>query len=618
MPEIPASLAEFATARAARPRHGDPHRARCSTRWTRARSTLSTGERVPTRLLCWTAGVTPPPVVARARACRSARAAASRSTRRCAWRAATNVWAIGDAAAVPDPAKHRRSADARRPASTRSARDGEWPRTSPRRSAAAAAAVPLPHARRVRRHGPAQGGRDDARACACAASRPGSRRGPTTCAMMPGWRARCGWRSTGRSAWSSAAPPPSSGQLGHPAALEHDRTRRSRRARAVSVALVPRGHAPRDLRATFELGEAALDASRKERGLLPADASARPRTIWTRAGSASAALLEFIVAQADGCYLICEDGDEMVGYARVARFGAMDELTELWVAPSHSGRGVGRALLERCWPEAPTPDLGRVVAGTGAPADLTPLHRVRRDAGERATGTCATAAERLPRAPLAGDRRHASPAVHVLTPERAVAEWKRLEPLAIGHERPLLHEFFGRTRTCLATIDPGEGEATALCWVARDGDIGPAVGEEPEDLVPVVLAALDRVAKTQEPESLGVFCTTDSLVAAGPPAAARLPRPLAELGDVLGAAARASTAICPRARPGCSEGALPELTPWVKSPRTPVASCSPSRCCWSRPSSSSRSCSASSRRSPGSWSSCVAVVAVVWAVGVLR
>ena len=42
------------------------------------------------------------------------------------------------------------------------------------------------------------------------------------------------------------------------------------------------------------------------------------------------------------------------------------------------------------------------------------------------------------------------PAVHGLTPDRAVQEWKRLEPAAIGHDRPALHEFFGRTRGCLA------------------------------------------------------------------------------------------------------------------------------------------------------------------------
>ena len=89
-------------------------------------------------------------------------------------------------------------------------------------------------------------------------------------------------------------------------------------------------------------------------------------------------------------------------------------------------------------------------------------------------------------------------------------EWKRLEPAAVGHERPLLHEFFGRTRTSLALLDQESGRARALCWVSATGDIGPAVAETAEDLVPVVLAALDRVAKMQEPDALNVFCTTDS------------------------------------------------------------------------------------------------------------
>jgi hypothetical protein len=102
------------------------------------------------------------------------------------------------------------------------------------------------------------------------------------------------------------------------------------------------------------------------------------------------------------------------------------------------------------------------------------------------------------------------PTVHALTPERAVTEWKRLEPPAIGHERPLLHEFFGRTRTCLARRDPRTSEVVGLCWVSPHGEVGPAVGATPEDLVPVVLAALDRSAKVQEPEWLGIYCTTDA------------------------------------------------------------------------------------------------------------
>jgi hypothetical protein len=72
-----------------------------------------------------------------------------------------------------------------------------------------------------------------------------------------------------------------------------------------------------------------------------------------------------------------------------------------------------------------------------------------------------------------------------------------------------LHEFFGRDRTCLATVDP-DGTAKALCWVSSDSDIGPAVGAKPGDVIPVVLAALDRVAKTQEPSFLGVYTSTTS------------------------------------------------------------------------------------------------------------
>ena len=262
-----------------------------------------------------------------------------------------------------------------------------------------------------------------------------------------------------------------------------------------------------DLRAVFELGELAWDASRQSRGLLgPGEGRGNEQldTDWKR----SRAFFEFVSVQPDGSFWVGEDGDEIVAYTRVARFGAMDELTELWVAPSHAGQGIGRGLLERVWPESPTPDLGRVVVTLGTPGNLSlytefgvmPVgghwhmrHRVEHYLEQRAHEVDAT-----------------EPSVHGLTAQRAVEEWKRLEPGAIGHERPLLHDFFGRTRTSLALLDQDSGRARALCWVSSDGDIGPAVGETPEDLIPVVLAALDRVAKSQEPETFGVFCTTDS------------------------------------------------------------------------------------------------------------
>jgi GNAT superfamily N-acetyltransferase len=276
---------------------------------------------------------------------------------------------------------------------------------------------------------------------------------------------------------------------------------------SVTDELTFREGSPSDLRATFELAQRAWDASREARGLY-AVGQRRDQEILDRQWLRWRPLLEFISAQADGSYWLAEDGTDLVGYARVARFGAIDELTELWVDPAYAGRGAGRRLLERCWPGPPSPELGRLVLTVGTPANLT----LYTDFGVMPVSghwhLRHRAEDYLERRALQTDANE--PAVHVLEAERAVKEWRRLEPLALGYERELLQEFYGRTRTCLATMDAERGEATALCWVSSEGQIGPAVGETPEDLVPVVLAALDRVAKSQEPEQLGVYCMTDS------------------------------------------------------------------------------------------------------------
>jgi NADH dehydrogenase len=107
MPEIPASLADFAT----RELRGRGMEIRTNTMLGSAEAnavTLSTGERIPCRLLCWTAGVRPAPVVARLGLPldRSGRIEVDATMR---VNGTSNVWAIGDAAAVPDPAQHRRA-----------------------------------------------------------------------------------------------------------------------------------------------------------------------------------------------------------------------------------------------------------------------------------------------------------------------------------------------------------------------------------------------------------------------------------------------------------------------------------------------------------------------------
>jgi len=260
-----------------------------------------------------------------------------------------------------------------------------------------------------------------------------------------------------------------------------------------------------DLAAAFALSERTIHDVAVRQGLVSSVEPPSERQIAER-WRHQRGMIEFLAAQPDGRFVVCEDDEGTVGFARVVRFGEMEELTELMVEREHQGRGIGKGLLDRCWPGDPTPDLGRVIIATGAQADLSlyTTFGVMPVAGHWHLRQRSEAYEE--RRALEIDA--AEPDVHVLTPERAVAEWKRLEPLAIAHERPLLHEFFGRDRTCLACMEPGGERAAGLCWVSGDGQIGPAVGAQPEDLVPVVLAALDRVAKAQQPEEIGVFVTT--------------------------------------------------------------------------------------------------------------
>ena len=108
MPEIPPELADFA----ARELRGRGLEILANTRVERieeAEAELSTGEVVPCRTVCWTAGVKPPALVREIGFPleEHGRIAVDRTMR---VDGHPNVWAIGDAAAVPDPA-----ADYKRP-----------------------------------------------------------------------------------------------------------------------------------------------------------------------------------------------------------------------------------------------------------------------------------------------------------------------------------------------------------------------------------------------------------------------------------------------------------------------------------------------------------------------
>jgi NADH:quinone reductase (non-electrogenic) len=103
MSEISADLAEFAS-RELRSRGIEIRTATTLEEVTDTAATLSGGEALPCRTVVWTAGVKPPGVVARLGLPLTAqgRIVTDRAMRVPGHR---NVWAIGDAAAVPDPAR---------------------------------------------------------------------------------------------------------------------------------------------------------------------------------------------------------------------------------------------------------------------------------------------------------------------------------------------------------------------------------------------------------------------------------------------------------------------------------------------------------------------------------
>jgi NADH dehydrogenase len=106
MPEINPGLATFATEELRR-RGMEIMLSTTLDAVTERTATLSTGEVVPTRTVCWTAGVKPVPVVAELGL--PLGAGGRIETDQCMRvKGFKNVWALGDAAAVPDPAHPER------------------------------------------------------------------------------------------------------------------------------------------------------------------------------------------------------------------------------------------------------------------------------------------------------------------------------------------------------------------------------------------------------------------------------------------------------------------------------------------------------------------------------
>ena len=159
LPEVPADLADYAV----RELRGRGIDIRLETRLEEAAADfalLSTGERIPTRTLVWTAGVTPHPSLASLALPLDERGRV-RVDEHMRVEGCDGVWAIGDCAAVPDPDRAPGAVPA-----DGAARGPPGPRGRPQHRRRARrrdppAAVRLPRPGVVRQPRPLQGGRQD-------------------------------------------------------------------------------------------------------------------------------------------------------------------------------------------------------------------------------------------------------------------------------------------------------------------------------------------------------------------------------------------------------------------------------------------------------------------------
>ena len=425
-------------------------------------------------LLCWTAGVSPAPVV-RELGLPLGPGGRIEVDADHARGGHDNVWAIGDAAAVPDPAKRRQAPPpAHRPARAPPG-SAWWPRTSPPRSAAAR---PQPFRYQT------LGVFVDMGQHKAVATMLGVRlRGFPAwfaartyhLAMMPGLARKVRLAADWTVGLFFGRASAELGQLGHPPVLSGDAPKSAARD-PVSVLSFREGRAATCGRLRAGRGRPGRVRARSA-GCCPSSTSARPTTCDDALGAPAAAAR--VHRRPSRRRVRGLRGRRRAGRLRarrpLRRDGRADRAVGRAVARGAGSRGgPARALLARV---ARPRSWAASWSAIGRPADLTlytdfgvmPVsghwHMRHRTRG-------------VHRAPLPGDRRAAEPTVHALTPDArgrgveaaGAARHRPRAPAAARVLRPHAHLPGHRRRT---------GAATGLCWVSSEGEIGPAVGEEP-------------------------------------------------------------------------------------------------------------------------------------------
>ena len=335
------------------------------------------------------------------------------------------------------------------------------------------------------------------------------------------------------------------GQLGHPPSLgtylDEARSRRGRRS--VSELTFREGRAS-DLQAVLRARRDGAGTRRaRERGLLPPRTSAhRGPELRERLERTSGRCSSSSPAQPGGCFSVCEDGRRDRGLR--ASWPASARWTS-WRScgwrPSHTGAGRGhgaaRALLARARRRR---ELGRLVVAVGTPADLTLYTRVRRDAGERP----------LAHAPPSGPLPRAARSLEVATPpsppctcSRRTAPWRSgsgSSRLPSGTSaRRCTSSSAARATASPPSIDVGRARRGALLGEHRRRDRPGRRAARPRTWSRSCWPRSTGWRRCRSRRASASYCTTDSWWLLDRLRRLGLQGALAELGDVVGPAARA-------------------------------------------------------------------------------
>jgi GNAT superfamily N-acetyltransferase len=227
---------------------------------------------------------------------------------------------------------------------------------------------------------------------------------------------------------------------------------------------------PDDAVACHDLMWASVTDLGRRQGI-PLQGTARE---WWRSSEPLHRLLAELAAE----WWVAEDrhAGRLLGFARSLERDGLFELTEFFVLPGQQSRGVGRALLERAFPE-----------GRGAVRSIIATSDVRAQARYYAAGTVG----RFPLYTLGGAPGDPEPAPDLVPEpidgEAAVEAQRSLERRVLGHRRSdrEVRWLLDRRRGHLYLR---AGRAVGFSFLGEDG-AGPMAALDPADLPAVLLHA---------------------------------------------------------------------------------------------------------------------------------